>query len=48
MIEEDLGQKVQNSSKILHIEELYNLHNDYVLKLLRSKYILQMNIVNLY
>ena len=38
-VEEDLKQKVQNSSKILHIEELYNLHNDYVSKLLRSKYI---------
>ena len=38
-VEEDLKQKVQNSSKILHREELYNLHNDYVSKLLRSKYI---------
>lgn len=38
-VKEDLKQKIQKSSNILHIEELYNLHNDYVLKLLRSKYI---------
>lgn len=38
-VKEDLKQKIQKSSNILHIEELYNLHNDYILKLLRSKYI---------
>lgn len=38
-VNEELKQRVENTINKLHTEDLYNLHKDYVTKLLKSKYI---------
>ena len=38
-VDKKLKQRVENTINKLHIENLYNLHKDYVIKLLRNKYI---------